>query len=42
MGYESLRDWLKALEKAGELKRVNAAVSPVLEMAEVEIGRAHV
>ena len=29
LGYESLRDWLKALEKAGELRRVGAAVSPV-------------
>jgi 4-hydroxy-3-polyprenylbenzoate decarboxylase len=35
MGYESLRDWLKALEKAGELKRVKAEVSPILEMAEI-------
>ncbi len=35
MAYESLRDWIKALEKAGELKRVTAEVSPVLEMAEI-------
>ncbi len=35
MGYESLRDWLKTLEKAGELKRVTAEVSPILEMAEI-------
>ena len=35
MGYESLRDWLKALDKAGELKRVTAEVSPILEMAEI-------
>jgi 4-hydroxy-3-polyprenylbenzoate decarboxylase len=35
VGYESLRDWMKALEKAGELKRVKAEVSPVLEMAEI-------
>jgi 4-hydroxy-3-polyprenylbenzoate decarboxylase len=35
LGYESLRDWLKALDKAGELKRVKAEVSPVLEMAEI-------
>ena len=35
MAYESLRDWVKALERAGELKRVKAEVSPVLEMAEV-------
>ena len=35
MGYDSLRDWLKALDKAGELKRVKAEVSPILEMAEI-------
>jgi 4-hydroxy-3-polyprenylbenzoate decarboxylase len=35
LGYESLRDWVRALEKAGELKRVSAEVSPLLEMAEI-------
>jgi 4-hydroxy-3-polyprenylbenzoate decarboxylase len=35
VAYESLREWLKALEKAGELKRVKAEVSPILEMAEI-------
>lgn len=35
MAYDGLRDWLRALERAGELKRVRAAVSPVLEMAEI-------
>jgi 4-hydroxy-3-polyprenylbenzoate decarboxylase len=35
LGYESVRDWLKALEKAGELHRVTAEVSPILEMAEI-------
>ena len=35
MAYESLREWIKALDKAGELKRVTAEVSPVLEMAEI-------
>ncbi len=35
MAYESLRDWLEALERAGELKRVKAELSPRLEMAEV-------
>ena len=35
MAYEGLRDWIKALERAGELKRVHAAVSPVLEMAAI-------
>jgi 4-hydroxy-3-polyprenylbenzoate decarboxylase len=33
LAYESLREWVKALERAGELKRVTAEVSPVLEMA---------
>jgi 4-hydroxy-3-polyprenylbenzoate decarboxylase len=33
--YESLREWIKALERAGELKRVSAEVSPLLEMAEI-------
>ncbi len=35
MAYDGLRDWLKALERAGEVKRVKAAVSPELEMAEI-------
>ena len=35
MGYESVRDWLKALDKAGELKRITEEVSPILEMAEI-------
>jgi 4-hydroxy-3-polyprenylbenzoate decarboxylase len=35
VGYESVRDWLKALDKAGELKRITAEVSPILEMAEI-------
>ncbi len=35
MAYDGLRDWLRALERAGEVKRVKAAVSPELEMAAV-------
>ena len=35
MAYEGLRDWIAALDRAGELKRVKAAVSPILEMAEI-------
>ena len=35
VAYEGLRDWMEALDRAGELKRVKAAVSPELEMAEV-------
>ena len=35
MAYDGLRDWLKTLERAGEVKRVSAPVSPRLEMAAV-------
>jgi 4-hydroxy-3-polyprenylbenzoate decarboxylase len=35
LAYESLREWVKALEKSGELKHVKAEVSPILEMAEI-------
>jgi 4-hydroxy-3-polyprenylbenzoate decarboxylase len=35
VAYDDLRDWIKALEKAGELKRVTAEVSPELEMTEI-------
>ncbi len=35
MQYQDLRDFISQLEAMGELKRVKAAVSPVLEMTEV-------
>jgi 4-hydroxy-3-polyprenylbenzoate decarboxylase len=35
VAYESLREWIAALQKAGELKRITAEVSPILEMAEI-------
>jgi 4-hydroxy-3-polyprenylbenzoate decarboxylase len=35
LAYEDLREWIAALEKAGELKRVTAEVSPELEMTEI-------
>jgi 4-hydroxy-3-polyprenylbenzoate decarboxylase len=35
VAYDDLRDWIQALEKAGELKRVREEVDPVLEMAEI-------
>jgi 4-hydroxy-3-polyprenylbenzoate decarboxylase len=35
LAYNDLRDWIKQLEKSGELKRVSAEVDPVLEMAEI-------
>jgi 4-hydroxy-3-polyprenylbenzoate decarboxylase len=33
--YTDLRDWIKQLDKAGELRRIREAVSPNLEMAEI-------
>ena len=35
MAYTDLRDWIRTLEKSGELKRINAEVDPILEMAEI-------
>ncbi|WP_109485301.1 UbiD family decarboxylase [Occallatibacter savannae] len=45
MAYEDLRDWIRALEKSGELKRISAEVSPELEITEItdrvsKIGKA--
>ncbi len=35
MAYDDLRDWIKTLEKAGELKRITQQVSPELEITEI-------
>ena len=35
MAYDDLRDWIKALENAGELKRIREEVSPELEITEI-------
>ncbi|MGC2637037.1 MAG: UbiD family decarboxylase [Acidobacteriaceae bacterium] len=35
MACTDLRDWIKRLEKSGELKRVREEVDPILEMAEI-------
>ncbi|HEX4284860.1 MAG TPA: UbiD family decarboxylase [Terracidiphilus sp.] len=35
MAYDDLREWIKALEKHGELKRVGEEVSPELEITEI-------
>jgi 4-hydroxy-3-polyprenylbenzoate decarboxylase len=35
LAYDDLRDWIKALEKAGELKRIGEEVSPELEITEI-------
>jgi 4-hydroxy-3-polyprenylbenzoate decarboxylase len=36
MGYRNLRDFMARLERDGRLTRVNAPVSPVLEMTEIQ------
>jgi 4-hydroxy-3-polyprenylbenzoate decarboxylase len=36
MPYASLRDFIDDLERAGELRRVTAPVSPHLEMTEIQ------
>ena len=35
MAFNDLREWIAALERAGELKRIQAAVSPILEITEI-------
>ena len=35
MAFEDLRDWIKALEKQGELRRIREEVSPDLEITEI-------
>ncbi len=35
MAYDDLRDFIHALEKAGELRRIGVEVDPVLEIAEI-------
>ena len=35
MAYNDLRDWIAALERAGELRRIKTEVDPVLEIAEI-------
>jgi 4-hydroxy-3-polyprenylbenzoate decarboxylase len=35
LAYDDLRDWIKALEKQGELKRIREEVSPELEITEI-------
>jgi 4-hydroxy-3-polyprenylbenzoate decarboxylase len=35
LAYDDLRDWINALEKAGELKRITEEVSPELEITEI-------
>ncbi len=35
MAYRDLRDFLRTLEKEGELKRISAEVDPILEITEI-------
>src|ERR1700747_3098600 len=35
LAYDDLRDWIKTLEKQGELKRIREEVSPELEITEI-------
>ena len=35
MAYEDLRDWIAALERAGELKTIRTEVDPILEITEI-------
>jgi len=35
LAYNDLRDWINTLHRAGELKRIEVAVDPILEMAEI-------
>lgn len=35
MAYKDLREWIAALERAGELKRIRAEANPILEVTEI-------
>src|ERR1700690_91475 len=35
MAFNDLREWIAALDRAGELKRIRAAVDPILEITEI-------
>jgi 4-hydroxy-3-polyprenylbenzoate decarboxylase len=35
VAYQDLREWINALELAGELRRIKAAVNPILEITEI-------
>src|SRR5580698_5496934 len=35
LAYDDLRAWIKALDKAGELKHIHEPVDPILEIAEI-------
>ncbi len=35
MAYEDLREWIAAMERAGELRRIRTEADPILEIAEI-------
>ena len=35
MAYDDLREWIRALERAGELKRIRTEADPILEITEI-------
>ena len=35
MAYDDLRDWIQALDRAGELKRIRTEADPILEITEI-------
>jgi 4-hydroxy-3-polyprenylbenzoate decarboxylase len=35
LAYDDLRNWIKALDRAGELKRIRTEADPILEVAEI-------
>ncbi len=35
MAYDDLRDWIAALDRAGELKKIRTEVDPILEITEI-------
>ncbi|MBZ5613935.1 MAG: UbiD family decarboxylase [Acidobacteriia bacterium] len=35
MAYDDLRDWIQALDRAGELKRIRTEADPILEIGEI-------
>jgi 4-hydroxy-3-polyprenylbenzoate decarboxylase len=43
LAYNDLREWVTALERAGELKRIKTEVDPVLEIAEItdRVSKSH-
>jgi 4-hydroxy-3-polyprenylbenzoate decarboxylase len=43
LAYDDLRDWIKALDRAGELKRIRTEADPILEITEIadRVSKSH-